>query len=160
MTATLPIEQGTVASPARPRGLIRTILLATDLSPAATSAALYAIELASQLSSRLVAISVVEPVVTGTARLGRRVDQVRSERELSLRDIAQRAHDAVARAEFLVWEGVAGPTVVSATHAERADLVVIGTRGHEGVARMLLGSVSDYVVRHAPCPVVVVRAGT
>jgi len=40
-----------------------------------------------------------------------------------------------------------------------ARAVVLGSRGRGGLARALLGSVSDYVVRHAPCTVVVTRAG-
>jgi len=40
---------------------------------------------------------------------------------------------------------------------EKADLIVIGTRGRSGISKMLLGSVASGVVTFAPCPVVVVR---
>ncbi len=55
---------------------------------------------------------------------------------------------AIGRAEYAIIEG-----------AERgeADLVVVGHRGLSGLSRTLLGSVSEYVASHAPCPVLVVR---
>jgi nucleotide-binding universal stress UspA family protein len=43
--------------------------------------------------------------------------------------------------------------------AEGADLVVVGSRGHGGFSGALLGSVSQHVVQHATCPVVVIRGG-
>ena len=55
----------------------------------------------------------------------------------------------------LVVEGSAAGGLIDA--AKGADLLVVGTRGHGGFAGLLLGSVSEHCVAHAPCPVVVVR---
>jgi nucleotide-binding universal stress UspA family protein len=52
-------------------------------------------------------------------------------------------------------EGRPGPTLVAASHD--ADLLVVGSRGHGSFSGMLLGSVSQYCVAHAACPVVVYR---
>ena len=54
-----------------------------------------------------------------------------------------------------VVEGRAGQVLVDA--AEGADLLVVGSRGHGGLAAALLGSVGQYCVHHAPCPVVIMR---
>ena len=54
-----------------------------------------------------------------------------------------------------VVQGQAGPVLAEA--AEGADLLVVGNRGHWGLAEALLGSVGQYCMRHAPCPVVILR---
>ncbi|WP_241249835.1 universal stress protein [Rhodococcus sp. X156] len=62
-------------------------------------------------------------------------------------------HDA-ARVQQTATEGHAAQVLVDA--ADGAELLVVGTRGHRGLAAALLGSVSQQCVQHAPCPVVVV----
>jgi nucleotide-binding universal stress UspA family protein len=54
-----------------------------------------------------------------------------------------------------VVEGRAGQVLVDA--AEGADLLVVGCRGHGGLTEALLGSVGQYCVHHASCPVVIMR---
>jgi nucleotide-binding universal stress UspA family protein len=55
-----------------------------------------------------------------------------------------------------VVEGRAGQVLAEA--AQGADLLVVGSPGHSGLAEALLGSVGQYCVHHAPCPVLVIRA--
>jgi nucleotide-binding universal stress UspA family protein len=48
--------------------------------------------------------------------------------------------------------------IVALAKELRADLIVMGCRGHRGIRRVIEGSISDGIIRHAPCPVLVVRS--
>ena len=141
---------------------IGTVLLATDLEAASRAATDQAIELAVSLRSRLLILNVVDlrrgRSIAGGGRI--RPVEERETRALIVRDIVQRARAAGADATFLVWDGDVADSIVAAAEAEGADLIVVGTRGRAGVERSILGSVSDQVIRHAHCPVMVVRPGT
>lgn len=136
---------------------IETILLATDLTAASDAATLRAVDLAVRLEARLLIINVLEKRRLTGVGSHERVDQARTERETRLVKVVRDARAVGATAEFLVWDGDPGSSIVSAAEAENADLVVVGTRGRSGPERMLLGSVSDHVVRNADRPVLVVR---
>lgn len=125
---------------------IETILLATDASRASQAAEEQAIELAARLGSRLVVVS----AVSGTP-------EVRSARVLAVEGVVQRARAAGADAAGMTWDGDPGESIVEAAAAEHADMIVVGTHERGTVGRLFLGSVSDHVVRHAGCPVMVVR---
>jgi nucleotide-binding universal stress UspA family protein len=60
--------------------------------------------------------------------------------------------------ETAVRDGEPGPTVVEEAKDWGADLIVVGSRGHTGLRRLLEGSVSRYVADHARCPVEVIHA--
>ena len=144
---------------------LETILLATDGSAASEPASEQAIDLAIQLEARLLVVSVVasarQPSEAATAAGASSPEP----READSRDsmaaraqgIVQRARAAGANATYLVWEGEAGEAIVAAADSEDADLIVVGSHGRSGVSRFFIGSVSDFVVRHAHCPVMVVR---
>jgi nucleotide-binding universal stress UspA family protein len=136
---------------------ITTILLATDLTPASAEATARATDLAARLGARLLIVNVLEYRRPGGGGSHIRVDQARAEREARLVEIVRQARAGGANAEFMVWTGDPGSGIGSVAEAEAADLVVVGTRGRSGAERMLLGSVSDHVVRTAGCPVLVVR---
>ena len=125
---------------------IETILLATDASRASEAAEEQAIELAARLGSRLVVVS----AISGSP-------EVRSGRLLAVEGVVLLARAGGATAEGLTWDGDAGESIVEAAAAEHADLIVVGTHERGTVGRLFLGSVSDHVVRHAGCPVMVVR---
>ncbi len=60
-------------------------------------------------------------------------------------------------AESHVVRGAAGPAICDLASELSAAAIVVGSRGRGGLKRAVLGSVSDHVVRHAPCPVLVTR---
>jgi nucleotide-binding universal stress UspA family protein len=138
---------------------LETILLATDGSPASESASEEAIDLAVQVGARLLVISVLaassrpSEAAPGAGSLPDSRDSLTTKAQ----SIVQRAKASGADATFLVWEGEAGEAIVAAAESENADMIVVGSHGRSGVSRFLIGSVSDYVVRHAHCPVMVVR---
>jgi nucleotide-binding universal stress UspA family protein len=145
------------AEPSRARA-IRRILLATDLSAASDVATAHAVELARDLQAELIVVSVIDPSTHQPDPALARLDQRRAARELAAQELVVSGRRAGVSVQFLVWEGEPGPAIVEAAEAEEVDLVVVGSHGRNRVERMVLGSVSDHVVRHAPCPVLIARA--
>jgi nucleotide-binding universal stress UspA family protein len=74
--------------------------------------------------------------------------------------MAQRLGERGIPATSTVLSGDAAHEIIAAAQRSGADLIVIGSRGLRGLERMILGSVARNVVIHAPCSVLVVRAGT
>ena len=136
------------------------ILLATDGSEEAELAALMAVELADATHSELhvVHVGVVPSFLKsypGTLGYERRLyEQIEEEsRKQSLR--VKAAGGTVAGTHLRM--GQVALEIVALAEELGADLIVMGCRGLGGVRRALMGSVSDSVVRHAHCPVLVVR---
>jgi nucleotide-binding universal stress UspA family protein len=129
-----------------PTTRIESILLATDASTASRAAECHAIDLAARLGARLLVLSVVSGGPS-----------VRETRQLAVEAIVQRARAVGADARGMAWDGDPGEAIVDAAQAELADLIVVGTHGRGAVGRLFLGSVSNHVIRHARCPVMVVR---
>jgi nucleotide-binding universal stress UspA family protein len=135
------------------------LLLATDLSEASAGATDEAFELARRLGAHLLVVSVIDPgtLLRPGGRAATRMDQVRARRAQLAQTLVERGRTEGVAVSFLVWEGDPGNMIVEAAEAERADMVLVGSHGRGAVGRFFLGSVSDHVVRHAPCPVLVVR---
>jgi nucleotide-binding universal stress UspA family protein len=140
------------------------ILLATDGSEEADLAALRAVELAQKTDSELhvVHVGVVPRFLEsypGTLGYERRIyEQIEEESRQRLRELSWRvklAGGTLAGAHLRM--GKVALEIVALAEELGADLIVMCSRGLGGVRRALMGSVSDSVVRHAHCPVLVVR---
>jgi nucleotide-binding universal stress UspA family protein len=77
-----------------------------------------------------------------------------------LQGFTDRATEAGIATEFSQLSGRPGKTICDLAKNWQADLIMLGRRGRSGWGELFLGSVSTYVVHHAPCPVMVVPAKT
>jgi nucleotide-binding universal stress UspA family protein len=140
-----------------------TILVPTDGSDAATTAATYALDVAERVDATVHALSVVDPDRFVTDAVGDVDDLVRrQERHLERRALA--AVDGVAErsaapVETHVREGRPAAVLADALEDLDADLVAMGTHGRSGVDRYLLGSLAERTLRTARVPVLAVREG-
>lgn len=141
------------------RPAFRQIILATDLGPASAAATDEAFRLAAALGAQLLAVSVIDPrtLQLPGGRFRSRVDQERGRLEEAAAELVLRGRRAQVPTSFLIWEGDPAESIVDAAKSEGADIIVVGSHGRAALGRALIGSVSDQVVRHAPCPVMVVR---
>ncbi len=137
-----------------------TVIVATDLTRVSARAVEVAIDLARRLSARLLLVNVLD--LGRLSGLGRhdRVDQARAEREPVLLEMVRAARAAGVEAEFLLWQGAPVDTITEAATSEGAEMIVVGTHRRRGPGRMLLGSVSDELVRTAGVPVLIVPTET
>src|SRR5215211_3583920 len=145
------------------------ILLATDRSEEATLAAQTAIDLANKTGSELHVVYTSRPIYPPAFyegnEVGVNVEAYLEERE-ELTKIQQGLLDEQVRkieaaggsvAQAHLTEGKPEAEITALAEEIGAGLIVVGSRGLGGMRRGMLGSVSDSVVRHAHCPVLVVR---
>ena len=126
----------------------RRLLLPTDLSFASRLAFGMAGLIARAFGSEVIALFVVPPA----GQSGGHPPELPSERSL-LESVRPELESVSVRA--LIREGPVWDRIACAAREEKADLIVMATRGHDSLSDVLLGSNTDRVVRHAPCPVLV-----
>jgi len=139
-----------------------TILLATDGSEEAQLAARTAADLAQRTDSDLHVLTVGAGVpISATTSPAHFEDVLRENRrqaEEVLKQEAKRIEESGATVnQTHLKEGRAEEEIVERAEELGAGLIVMGSRGHSRLRRALMGSVSDAVVRHAHCPVTIVR---
>jgi nucleotide-binding universal stress UspA family protein len=148
---------------ARPHAETGEVLASTDLSDPSLPAVIAAAVEATRRGATLTVVYGVEPWLdasspteSGHPSGAVPPDRVREAAEGKLREILTKAQ---VTAETLITAGDSAASILGAAAARKAELVVIGTRGRTGIARLALGSVAERVVEAADCSVMVVRLG-
>jgi nucleotide-binding universal stress UspA family protein len=145
---------------------VRSILLPTDFSECARHAVPVAAEFARLLGARVVCLHVVEPVVQPAVGWTPLAEPLPSaELGGQLEETAARDLPAFSRSEEfeglevedVIARGDPAAEIVRAAEEHGAGLIVISSHGRTGLGRILFGSTAESVVRHARCPVLVVK---
>ena len=140
-------------------GLFTKILVATDGSEMNRAAVEEALRIGRACGSQVHAVYVADTgtLETGPADMmvGDAWDIVQNEAEKVLGRVREGAGGVLT--ETKVLNGKPAEEIVKYAREQSIDLIVIGTQGKRGMARLLLGSVAENVIRSAPCKVLVVK---
>ncbi|MBE0543047.1 MAG: universal stress protein [Verrucomicrobia bacterium] len=140
---------------------LRTILVPVDFSERSRAALNYAVTLAQDFGGSLMVLHVLDPLLAAgrldSARLRQLKSSSRDEAAKQLRALSCELVKSGVRTELLLRNGPATDIIVAFAIARKADLIIMGSQGRTGLRRLLIGSVAERVVRHAHCPVLVVR---
>ena len=139
---------------------LKHLLVPTDFSKPSNKALKYAISLAARIGSQITLVHVIKPRPIDsepyTVWLG--LDPREIEANDAMRKLCKKQHvDPALLRQTIVREGTAHREITAAARELEADLIIIATNGRTGFAHILPGSTTEKVVRHAPCPVLVVR---
>lgn len=140
---------------------IKTILVPIDFSDCSRKALRYAIPLAREHKATLTLLYIVPPIYTVGEFGGVEYPQLQAEMHANGVKELKKLNDVevkgVVPAETLVRLGAPAHEIIETAKALESDLIVISTHGRTGLKHLLLGSVSEHVVRRSPCPVLIVR---
>jgi nucleotide-binding universal stress UspA family protein len=139
----------------------RHILVPHDFGDTAQHALAYAVELAIKLGAKLTIVHAYEVpsygYPDGVALSADVASGIRKGAEMALEGVVSRTRRPGLEVQALLREGSAWSEINASAQEAHADLIVMGTHGRHGLARALLGSVAEKVVRTAPCPVLTVH---
>jgi nucleotide-binding universal stress UspA family protein len=140
---------------------IQHILVCHDFSETTEPALVYAVSIAEKFRARITILHAYErPAYSFPESLVEDFEfETKIERaaRAALNAVAARAQRSGVEIGVKLKMGTPWKEIVAVAEETRADLIVMGTHGRRGVARALIGSVAERVVRSAPCPVLTVH---
>jgi|APHM01.1.fsa_nt_gi Universal stress protein UspA and related nucleotide-binding proteins len=145
-------------------GEVNRVLIPTDGSEGMDAAVDHAVTVADACGAALRAFSVVDTRALAAqpdlAFSNAVVESPEERSERAVNEAAERCIEAGLSAETAITRGPPSRAICADAAEHDADLVVMGIRGRSGLDRVLLGSVTERTVRHAPVPMIAVRDGT
>jgi universal stress protein A len=138
---------------------LTSILVPVDFSKISQKALEYAVPLAKQFEAKITLLHAIEPLPYPMdftyVPMGEGFPIKPLEKELNA--LAKNMIEPQLLKEVIVRVGTAFEVITNVACDCKADVIVITTHGHTGLKHMFMGSTAERVVRHAPCPVFVVR---
>jgi len=141
----------------------KKILCAIDFSECSHVATMAAAQLAAQSGAALTLVHVWQPPILTRDNAALLAEEIHADfvadcKKALAKTVAQLEGLGVAQIETKLLAGVPWDCLVKEAASDPAyDLIVVGTHGRTGIEHVLVGSVAEKVVRHAPCPVYVAR---
>lgn len=136
----------------------KNILLATDGSKYSEAAIDKAIDFAKSYRGRLKAVSVVDVPAEYYAEAPKAVEDLIKSAKGFVSIVKEKTGASNINTETFVGEGEAYKVITDLARMEKADVIIMGSHGRTGIKRLLMGSVTEGVIGHSPCPVLVVKA--
>jgi len=144
---------------------LRKILLPTDFSGCANYAFPYAAGIARATGATIICVHVVEPIVPAVGYSGLAdpmpiadiSDQLEDSAERELPELADCDDFNGLEVEEVIVHGDPAAEIVRVAGEHEVDLIVVSSHGRTGLGRIIFGSTAEAVVRHASCPVLVVK---
>jgi universal stress protein A len=148
----------------------KTILCPSDFSERSRHALDYALRFAKNSDGELIITHIIhvpagelmgahELTGVGTIAGSLSFDEARRHALSQLEELHASHLERYAKCQLLVDVGDPAQQIVSIAKERNVDLIVTTTHGRTGLSHLIMGSVAEKIIRHAPCPVFVIRAG-
>ena len=140
---------------------IQKILCPIDFSAPSRNALRYAHEFAKAMNAKITVMHVIQPqpiaadINVPYVPLEAEIEQSAKE---DLARIVKEETQAGVVVEPVIAFGLPSECIIAQAQKEEVDVIILGTHGRTGISRLLMGSTTENVIRHATCPVLVVKA--